>query len=181
MKPAAVPPRATPPPAKTPAPAPATATATAYPVKAPSKAAPKDANKELPKAVDNKADATGAMEATTGADPATVPAAAVPDAATTGKAIGVAADAPTKPGVAGGGKAEIARVWMSVGEHAGLEAEDLIASIVSETGLGREVIRKVEMRDRFSIVEVPKPLAEVIMAKMKRVPLMGRRLKVKLA
>jgi len=39
----------------------------------------------------------------------------------------------------------------------------------------------VEMRDRHSIVEVSKAHAEAIIAKMKRTPIMGRRLRVKVA
>jgi hypothetical protein len=75
----------------------------------------------------------------------------------------------------------VTRLWMSVGEHVGIDAEDLVSSIMTETGLERSSILKVEMRDRYSIVEVSKAHAEAIIAKMKRTPIMGRRLKVKLA
>lgn len=86
-----------------------------------------------------------------------------------------------EPAAAGDAASGTTRLWMSVGEHIGLEPEDLVSSIMTETGLDRSDILKVEMRDRHSIVEVSKAHAEAIIAKMKRTPIMGRRLKVKVA
>jgi len=83
--------------------------------------------------------------------------------------------------VPGLGKAASGRLWLSVGEMSGLGPDDLISAIVNEAGISPAEVRNVEMRERHSFVEVPKEKAEAIVAKMKRVPLMGKRLKVKLA
>lgn len=116
--------------------------------------------------------------APTAAIPAKVaPVGAVPAEGPASKSVPGASGAPAgaaKPG-------EVTRLWMSVGEHMGLEARDLVSAILTETQLEPSVVAKVEMRDRHAIVEVAKPHAELIMTKMKRVPIMGRRLKVKLA
>ena len=59
--------------------------------------------------------------------------------------------------------------------------DDLISALVTEAGISPGEVRNVEMRERHSFVEVPKEKAAAIVEKMKRVPLMGKRLKVKLA
>ncbi len=106
--------------------------------------------------------------------PAPAPFAPAPPDTDTDTGTAEVVPAPVAEGPVG-----ITRLWMSVGEHVGLEQEDLASAIMGETGLRRADILKIDMRDRHSIVEVSKANAELVLAKMKRTPIMGRRLKVK--
>ena len=94
-------------------------------------------------------------------------------------AVAVETEAVAEP--SGAATATSGRLWMSVGEQSGLGPDDLISALVTEAGISPGEVRNVEMRERHSFVEVPKEKAAAIVEKMKRVPLMGKRLKVKLA
>ncbi len=157
------------------------------------KAAPRDTVRHAPVSepaseakaeVEPEQPAAPAETATPAAAPAPEPAPAPARGQGHGKRTATAAgeDAPAAESAGPAEAAEptgFTRLWMSAGEHLGLEPQDLIAAILAETGLGPEAVRSIDMRDRHSIVEVSKANAAIILSKMKRAPIMGRRLKVK--
>ncbi|MGE3312133.1 MAG: DEAD/DEAH box helicase [Limisphaerales bacterium] len=89
-----------------------------------------------------------------------------------------AGDAPASAPPATGAEG-VVRLWMSAGAHLGLDVEELAATIMGETGLRRSDLLRIDLWDRHSIVEVSKAHAGVVLTKMKRTPIMGRRLKIK--
>ncbi|MBN9693929.1 MAG: DEAD/DEAH box helicase [Verrucomicrobia bacterium] len=76
---------------------------------------------------------------------------------------------------------EVTRLWISAGEANGIQKADVVTLIQGETGLPAEVIGKVDIRERHSFVEVSTEHAQVIVARLKRAPLGGIRLKAKVA
>ncbi len=73
------------------------------------------------------------------------------------------------------------RLWISAGEENGIEIPDIVALIQGETGLPAEIIGRVDIRERHTFVEVASEHAAGIVAKLKRAPLAGIRLKAKVA
>ena len=73
------------------------------------------------------------------------------------------------------------RLWISAGEENGIEIPDIVALIQGETGLPAEIIGRVDIRERHTFVEVASEHAAGIVAKLKRAPLGGIRLKAKVA
>jgi ATP-dependent RNA helicase DeaD len=59
-----------------------------------------------------------------------------------------------------------AKLLVGAGLSAGLEPKDVVAAIVDNTQLDGEDVRNVRVLQRFSFVEVPKDLAEEIVAKV---------------
>jgi len=73
------------------------------------------------------------------------------------------------------------RLWISAGEENGIDIPDIVALIQGETGLPAEIIGRVDIRERHTFVEVATEHAAGIVAKLKRAPLAGIRLKAKVA
>ena len=73
------------------------------------------------------------------------------------------------------------RLWISAGEENGIEIPDIVALIQGETGLPAEIIGRVDIRERHTFVEVASEHAAGVVAKLKRAPFGGIRLKAKVA
>ena len=73
------------------------------------------------------------------------------------------------------------RLWISAGEENGIEIPDVVALIQGETGLPAEIIGRVDIRERHTFVEVASEHAAGVVAKLKRAPFGGIRLKAKVA
>jgi ATP-dependent RNA helicase DeaD len=73
------------------------------------------------------------------------------------------------------------RLWISAGEENGIEIPDIVALIQGETGLSAEIIGRVDIRERHTFVEVASEHAAGVVAKLKRAPFGGIRLKAKVA
>ncbi len=73
------------------------------------------------------------------------------------------------------------RLWISAGEENGIEIPDVVALIQGETGLPAEIIGRVDIRERHTFVEVASEHAAGVVAKLKRAPFGGLRLKAKVA
>ncbi len=56
----------------------------------------------------------------------------------------------------------IAKLWVSVGKKDGATANDLVGSLTKEVGLGAGKIGRIELKEAYSLVEVPAAEAEDI-------------------
>jgi len=56
----------------------------------------------------------------------------------------------------------VAKVWVSVGKKDGATANDLVGSLTKEVGLGAGKIGRIELKEAYSLVEVPAAEAEDI-------------------
>jgi len=72
----------------------------------------------------------------------------------------------------------IARLFVSVGERDGVRASDIVGAIAGETDLPGSAIGKIEIRDTFSIVEVPSDAAERVIQTLNGTTMRGRALRV---
>jgi ATP-dependent RNA helicase DeaD len=84
-----------------------------------------------------------------------------------------AAPAPERS-TAGNAVAAYARLFVSIGERDGVRAGDLVGTIAGETDIPGSQIGKVDIRDTFSIVEVPAELAERVIAALNGTTIKGR-------
>ncbi|MBO3743467.1 DEAD/DEAH box helicase [Actinoplanes flavus] len=72
-----------------------------------------------------------------------------------------------------GGK--VARLFFGIGRRAGVRPQDLVGAIAGEAGLHSRDIGAIQITDRFSLVEVPEPAADRVIAAMQRATIRGRR------
>ncbi|HEX8362751.1 MAG TPA: DEAD/DEAH box helicase [Longimicrobium sp.] len=84
-----------------------------------------------------------------------------------------AAPAPERS-TAGGATAAYARLFVSIGERDGVRPGDLVGTIAGETDIPGSQIGKVDIRDTFSIVEVPADIAERVIAALNGTTIKGR-------
>lgn len=82
----------------------------------------------------------------------------------------------------GGGEREALRAWvrlfLSVGEKDGIGPGDLLGAITGEAGVEGSQVGKIEIRDHFSLVEVPPALAERIIRSLNGTTIRGRAVRV---
>jgi ATP-dependent RNA helicase DeaD len=71
--------------------------------------------------------------------------------------------------------ASVARLFFGIGRRAGLRPQDLVGAIAGESGLSAREIGAIQITDRFSLVEVPEPAADMVIAAMQRSTIRGRR------
>jgi ATP-dependent RNA helicase DeaD len=67
------------------------------------------------------------------------------------------------------------RLFFGIGRRAGIRPQDLVGAIAGESGLSAREIGAIQITDRFSLVEVPEPAAEMVIAAMQRSTIRGRR------
>ena len=70
---------------------------------------------------------------------------------------------------------------MNLGEEMGVSEGDVIEAILGATGLPRETIGKVDVRERHLFFNVASEHARGIVAKLNRSQIKGRKAKVKMA
>ena len=73
------------------------------------------------------------------------------------------------------------RLYMNVGEEMNIGPEDVVKAILGETGLPRQVVGKVDVRERHLFADVVSEHAHAIIGRLNRSDIKGRRIKVKLA
>jgi ATP-dependent RNA helicase DeaD len=73
------------------------------------------------------------------------------------------------------------RLFMNVGAEMDVSDNDIIEAILGATGLPRETIGKVDVRERHAFVNVASDRAQGIVAKLNRSQIKGRKAKVKVA
>jgi ATP-dependent RNA helicase DeaD len=74
-----------------------------------------------------------------------------------------------------GSDESVARLFFGIGRRAGLRPQDLVGAIAGESGLNARDIGAIQITDRFSLVEVPEPAADMVIAAMQRSTIRGRR------
>ncbi len=79
------------------------------------------------------------------------------------------------PGRDRGPDVGVARLFFGLGRRAGLRPQDLVGAIAGESGLSAREIGAIQITDRFSLVEVPEPAADMVIAAMQRSTIRGRR------
>jgi ATP-dependent RNA helicase DeaD len=81
-------------------------------------------------------------------------------------------DRPTYPRASDAG---VTRLFFGIGRRAGLRPQDLVGAIAGESGLNAREIGAIQITDRFSLVEVPEPAADMVISAMQRSTIRGRR------
>jgi ATP-dependent RNA helicase DeaD len=74
-----------------------------------------------------------------------------------------------------GSDSGVTRLFFGIGRRAGLRPQDLVGAIAGESGLNARDIGAIQITDRFSLVEVPEPAAEMVIAALQRSTIRGRR------
>jgi ATP-dependent RNA helicase DeaD len=80
-----------------------------------------------------------------------------------------------RPVNARGSDSAVTRLFLGIGRRAGLRPQDLVGAIAGESGLNARDIGAIQITDRFSLVEVPEPAAEMVIAALQRSTIRGRR------
>ena len=70
---------------------------------------------------------------------------------------------------------------MNAGAEMGVSEADVVGAILGETGLPRETVGQVDVRERHLFVNVASEHAHGIVAKLNRAQIKGRKTKVKVA
>ncbi len=74
---------------------------------------------------------------------------------------------------------DMARLFIGVGRQAGVRPADLVGAIAGEAGVEGRRIGAIEIGDNYSLVEVPEPLAEKVIAALRQATLRGRKVQVR--
>ncbi|MFL5539150.1 MAG: DbpA RNA binding domain-containing protein [Longimicrobiaceae bacterium] len=104
------------------------------------------------------------------------PAAPEPGAASTPR--GSTGRAPARESTAGAAPAAFARLFVGVGERDGVRAGDLMGAIAGEADIPGSSVGKIEIRDTFSIVEVPADAAQKVIDRVNGTTIKGRSVRV---
>ena len=72
-----------------------------------------------------------------------------------------------------------ARCRTALGARDGIAAKNLLGAILNEGGLAREAIGRIQVRDSFSLVELPEAGLEGLLAKLKDTRVAGKQLKLR--
>jgi ATP-dependent RNA helicase DeaD len=73
----------------------------------------------------------------------------------------------------------ITRLYVGAGRSVGMRPADLVGAIAGEAGVESSKIGAIQIADAFSLVEVPEPLAERIIAALRQATLRGRKVAVR--
>jgi ATP-dependent RNA helicase DeaD len=74
---------------------------------------------------------------------------------------------------------DLTRLYVGLGRAAGIRPQDLVGAIANESGVSGRDIGAIEISDRFSLVEVPAPAADQVIAALRATTLKGRRANVR--
>ena len=74
---------------------------------------------------------------------------------------------------------DMARLFIGVGRQAGVRPADLVGAIAGEAGVEGRRIGAIEIGDNYSLVEVPEPLTEKIIAALRQATLRGKKVQVR--
>ncbi|WP_224360562.1 DEAD/DEAH box helicase [Hyalangium versicolor] len=74
---------------------------------------------------------------------------------------------------------DITRLYIGAGRSAGMRPADLVGAIAGEAGLEASQIGAIQIADAFSLVEVPEPSADHIIAALKHATLRGRKVTIR--
>jgi len=88
------------------------------------------------------------------------------------------ARAPARESTAGSAPAAFARLFVSIGERDGVRAGDLMGAVAGEANIPGSSVGKIEIRDTFSIVEVPADAAQKVIDAVNGTTIKGRSVRV---
>jgi len=71
------------------------------------------------------------------------------------------------------------RLFIGAGREAGIRPADLVGAIANEARVNSSELGAIEIRDRFSLVEVPAAAAAQILKAMRRTTLRGQKVQVR--
>jgi ATP-dependent RNA helicase DeaD len=71
------------------------------------------------------------------------------------------------------------RVFVGAGRAAGVRPQDLVGAIANESTVSGRAIGAIEIADRFSLVEVPEPVADEVIAALRGTTIKGRKATVR--
>ena len=91
------------------------------------------------------------------------------------------AESPSKPKVSRRTPDEQTRLYINVGEEMGITREDVVSTILGETGVPAKTVGVIDIRARHLFVDVASENANAIIAKLNRAQIKGRKVKVKVA
>ncbi|WNG25859.1 DEAD/DEAH box helicase [Cystobacter fuscus] len=74
---------------------------------------------------------------------------------------------------------DMARLFIGVGRQAGVRPSDLVGAIAGEAGVEGKRIGAIQIGDNYSLVEVPEPLADQVIAALRQTTLRGRKAQVR--
>ena len=74
---------------------------------------------------------------------------------------------------------DVTRVYVGAGRKAGIRPGDLVGAIANEAHVNSSAIGAIEIADRFSLVEVPEPMAEQIIAALRSTTIKGKKVMVR--
>ena len=74
---------------------------------------------------------------------------------------------------------DVTRVYVGAGRKAGIRPGDLVGAIANEARVDSSNIGSIEIADRFSLVEVPEPMAERIIDALRNTTIKGKRVTVR--
>ncbi len=93
---------------------------------------------------------------------------------------------PSRPGAPGGParkgrqlEGPTTRLFIGLGRAAGVRPQDLVGAITGESSLSGRQIGGIEIAERFSLVEVPEPAAEEVIAALRATMIKGRKATVR--
>ncbi|WP_185045288.1 DbpA RNA binding domain-containing protein, partial [Pseudomonas brassicacearum] len=72
-----------------------------------------------------------------------------------------------------------ARCRTALGARDGIAAKNLLGAILNEGGLAREAIGRIQVRDSFSLVELPEDGLDKLLTKLKDTRVAGKQLKLR--
>ncbi|GAC1498761.1 MAG: hypothetical protein NVS1B2_22010 [Vulcanimicrobiaceae bacterium] len=71
------------------------------------------------------------------------------------------------------------RIYLGVGRGGGLRPADLVGAIANEAHVDSKDIGHIDIADRFSLVEVPGPSADAIIAALRGATIRGKKVLVR--
>ena len=74
---------------------------------------------------------------------------------------------------------DVTRVYIGAGRKAGIRPGDLVGAIANEARMDSSNIGAIEIADRFSLVEVPEPMAERVIEALRGTTIKGKRVAVR--
>ncbi|MCP3138131.1 DEAD/DEAH box helicase [Pyxidicoccus xibeiensis] len=74
---------------------------------------------------------------------------------------------------------DITRLWIGAGRRAGMRPADVVGAIAGEAGLDSSKIGAIQIGDSFTLVEVPEPDANRIIAALKNATVRGKKVLVR--
>ncbi len=76
-------------------------------------------------------------------------------------------------------RAGSARLFLGIGKRNGLRPQDMVGAIAGESGLSARDIGAIQIADRYTLVEVPEPAADMVIAALRRATIRGRKATVR--